>query len=52
MLQLLEQIAAKVGIDVSGDTELRFLKQITHPEKLIAQIEQAQQERPMKPPSA
>ena len=43
MLQLLEQIAAKVGVDVSGDAELRFLKQVTHPEKLIAQIEQAQQ---------
>jgi uncharacterized membrane protein len=52
MLQLLEQIAAKVGIDVSADAELRFLKQVTHPEKLIAQIEQAQQEQPMKSPSA
>ncbi len=52
MLQLLEQIAAKVGIDVSADTELRFLKQVTHPEKLIAQIEQAQQEKPVKPPAA
>ena len=48
MLQLLEQIAAKVGVDVSGDAELRFLKQVTHPEKLIAQIEHAQQERPLK----
>lgn len=52
MLQLLEQIAAKVGVDVSMDAELRFLKQVTHPEKLIAQIEQAQQERPGKPPAA
>lgn len=52
MLQLLEQIAAKVGVDVSADAELRFLKQITHPEKLIAQIEQAQQESRRKPPSA
>ena len=51
MLQLLEQIAAKVGVDVSMDAELRFLKQITHPEKLIAQIEQAQQESPLKPPA-
>ena len=47
MLQLLEQIAAKVGVDVSMDAELRFLKQITHPEKLIAQIEQAQSENPL-----
>jgi len=46
MLQLLEKIAEKVGVDVAADAELRFLKQVTHPEKLIAQIEQAQQERP------
>ena len=52
MLQLLEQIAAKLGIDVSTDAELRFLKQITHPEKLIAQIEQVQRSNPTKPPSA
>ena len=43
MLQLLERIAEKMGVDVSADAELRFLKQVTHPEKLIAQIEQAQQ---------
>lgn len=49
ILQLLEQIAEKVGIDASDDAELRFLKQITHPEKLIAQIEQAQQENSLKP---
>jgi len=47
MLQLLEKIAEKVGVDVAADAELRFLKQVTHPEKLIAQIEQAQQERPL-----
>ena len=51
MLQLLELIAKKVGLDVSDDAELRLLKQITHPEKLIAQIEQAQQENPLQPPS-
>ena len=50
MLQLLEQIAAKLGVDVSTDAELRFLKQVTHPERLIAQIEQAQQESLAKPP--
>ena len=48
MLQLLERIAEKVGVDVSADAELRFLKQVTHPEKLIAQIEQAQQEDPLR----
>ena len=48
MLQLLERIAEKVGVDVSADAELRFLKQVTHPEKLIAQIEQAQQENPLR----
>lgn len=46
MLQLLEKIAAKMNIDVTDDAELRFLKQITHPEKLIAQIEQAQKQSP------
>ena len=51
MLQLLEQIAAKVGIDLSGDAELGFLKQVTHPEKLIAQIEQAQRDNPPLPAS-
>lgn len=49
-LQLLEQIAAKLGVDVSDDVDLRFLKQITHPEKLITQIEQSQQRKPRKPP--
>jgi uncharacterized membrane protein len=52
MLQLLERIAEKVGVDVSTDAELRFLKQVTHPEKLIAQIEQAQQDNPLRPTSA
>ena len=51
-LQLLEQIAAKLGVDVSADSDLRFLKQVTHPEKLIAQIEQSQQKSPAKPTSA
>ena len=46
MLQILEQIANKVGVDMSNDAELGFLKQVTHPEKLIAQIEQAQQVYP------
>ena len=52
MLQLLERIAEKVGVDVSMDAELRFLKQVTHPEKLIAQIEQAQQANPLQSSSS
>ena len=52
MLQLLERIAETVGVDVSMDAELRFLKQVTHPEKLIAQIEQAQQANPLQSSSS
>lgn len=51
-LQLLELIAARLGVDVSSDAELRFLKQVTHPEQLVDQIEQGQQKGPAKPPSA
>ncbi|MDB5869529.1 MAG: hypothetical protein JWP96_1861 [Polaromonas sp.] len=47
MLQLLELIATKVGVDVASDAELRVLKQVTHPEKLLSQIEQAQQKNPL-----
>ena len=46
MLQLLERIAEKVGIDLSDDPSLHFLDQDTQPEKLIAQIEQAQRDNP------
>ncbi len=42
MLQLLERIARKVGVDDPADTDLRVLKEDTDPEKLINQIEQAQ----------
>ncbi len=42
MLQLLERIAQKVGVDDPGDTDLRILTEDTDPEKLISQIEQAQ----------
>ncbi len=43
MLQLLERIAQKVGVDDPGDTDLRILTEDTDPKKLISQIEQAQQ---------
>jgi uncharacterized membrane protein len=43
MIQMLERIAKKVGADIA-DPDVRILKETTHPEKLIAQIEQAQQE--------
>jgi uncharacterized membrane protein len=51
MIQLLEQIAEKVGVDVGDDPDLHLLKQMTQPEKLIAQIDQAQQGNPQEPPS-
>ncbi len=44
ILQLLERIAEKVGLDVKDDAALHLLDQDTRPEKLIAQIEQAQRE--------
>lgn len=46
MLQLLERIAEKVGVDVKDDPALHLLDQDTRPEKLIAQIEQAQRDSP------
>ncbi len=46
MLQLLERIAQKVGVDDPGDTDLRILTEDTDPEKLIRQIEQAQRATP------
>jgi uncharacterized membrane protein len=49
MIQLLEQIAKKVGVDVAGDPDLPLLKEDTQPEKLIAQIEQAQRDNPLQP---
>jgi uncharacterized membrane protein len=46
MIQMLERIAKKVGADVGDDPEIGILKQTTDPEKLIAQIAQAQEENP------
>ncbi|RZJ07831.1 MAG: DUF1003 domain-containing protein [Haliea sp.] len=47
MIQMLEKIAQKLGTDTDGDPDINFLKETTHPEKLIAQIEQAQRENPL-----
>ena len=47
MIQMLERIAKKVGAD-SPDPDVRILKEDTDPEKLVAQIEQAQNENPPK----
>ncbi len=41
MLELLEKIAAKLEIDVSGDPSVAVLKEATRPEKLIAQIDES-----------
>lgn len=46
MLQLLERIAKKVGVDTGNDRDIHMLKEATDPEKLIAQIDQAQQSEP------
>ena len=43
MLQLLERIAKKVGVDTGNDHDIHILKETTDPEELIAQIDQAQQ---------
>lgn len=52
MLHLLERIAGKIGVDLSDDAALRLLAQDTRPEKLIAQIEQAQRDNPPQPASS
>ena len=48
MIQILERIAKKVGVDTGSDPEVRILKEDIDPEKLVAQIEQAQNENPPK----
>jgi uncharacterized membrane protein len=45
MIQMLERIAKKVGAD-TADPDVRIMKENTDPEKLIAQIEQAQRDNP------
>jgi len=51
MIQMLERIAKKVGADVA-DPDVRILKEDTDPEKLVAQIEQAQSEKTQAPEAA
>lgn len=41
MLQMLEQIAKKVGAHVKNDPEVRALEEATRPEALVEQIEEA-----------
>ncbi|MES2413150.1 MAG: DUF1003 domain-containing protein [Pseudomonadota bacterium] len=43
MLQMLQSIAKKLGVE-NTDPDLDILKETTHPEKLISQIEQAQRD--------
>jgi uncharacterized membrane protein len=51
MIQMLERIAKKVGADNGSDPDVRILKEDTDPEKLVAQIEQAQRENPLSQPT-
>ena len=52
MIQMLERIARKVGAESpEDDPDIRILKEPTRPENLIAQIDQAQRENPLKPPA-
>jgi uncharacterized membrane protein len=41
MLTMLQQIADKIGADVTQDPEIEVLEQATQPEKLVEQIERA-----------
>ncbi|MES3002124.1 MAG: DUF1003 domain-containing protein [Pseudomonadota bacterium] len=41
MLQMLDQIAKKVGVHVKNDPEVRALEEATRPEALVEQIEEA-----------
>jgi uncharacterized membrane protein len=45
MLRILQQIAVKVGADVSQDSKAKAFEQATKPEKLIEQIEQTAAEK-------
>lgn len=40
MLELLEKIAERVGVDLSDDAEIRILEEATRPQKLLQQIDQ------------
>jgi uncharacterized membrane protein len=39
MLELLERIGKKLGVDVSGDPEVQVLEEATRPEELLQQID-------------
>jgi uncharacterized membrane protein len=45
MLELLEKIARRLGVDPSDDPSVSVLEQATQPEKLVRQIEKAEEER-------
>jgi uncharacterized membrane protein len=49
MLQMLEQIAKKVGCNVDDDPQIRALEQATRPESLVRQIEEAYRPTPKTP---
>ena len=40
MLELLEKIAEKVGVDLSDDPDVQILEEATRPQKLLQQIDQ------------
>jgi uncharacterized membrane protein len=40
MLTILQQIAAKVGVEIAEDAHARVLEEQIHPEKLVEQIDQ------------
>lgn len=46
IIQMLERISEKIGLADIDDPDIRILKETTDPEKLIAQIEQAQHANP------
>jgi uncharacterized membrane protein len=43
MLELLEQIAAKVGVQPKSDREMKAMQQTTDPDKVLKQIEQSEE---------
>ena len=50
MLQMLEQIAKKVGAHMGDDPQVRALKEATRPEALVEQIEEAYRKDAGQPP--
>ncbi len=45
ILQILEQIAAKVGVEIDDDPTIQILEQATRPETLVEQIMQATEQK-------